>query len=82
MSCRSPATMRRANGNSDSFQNRESTYPVLVTTSKLLTTGIDVPTCKLIVLDANINSMTEFKLIIGRANPLIPGFREILFHHC
>lgn len=46
--------------------NPESPYPVLVTTSKLLTTGIDAKTCKLIVLDAPINSMTEFKQIIGR----------------
>ena len=46
--------------------NPESPYPVLVTTSKLLTTGVDAKTCKLIVLDAPINSMTEFKQIIGR----------------
>ncbi len=63
----------------DSFQNRESTYPVLVTTSKLLTTGIDVPTCKLIVLDANINSMTEFKQIIGRGTRLSPDFGKFYF---
>ena len=48
----------------DNFQSPEHPYPTIVTTSKLLTTGIDVPTCKIIVLDANINSMTEFKQII------------------
>ena len=50
----------------DNFRDIESDYPVLVTTSKLLTTGVDVRTVKFIVLDANIGSMTEFKQIIGR----------------
>jgi len=50
----------------DNFINPEETYPVIATTSKLMTTGIDAQTCKLIVLDSNINSMTEFKQIIGR----------------
>ena len=50
----------------DNFINPEKTHPVIATTSKLLTTGVDVQTCKLIVLDANIGSMTEFKQIIGR----------------
>ena len=50
----------------DNFMDPEETYPVLVTTSKLLTTGVDVDTCRFIVLDSNINSMTEFKQIIGR----------------
>lgn len=50
----------------DNFIDPASTYPVIAVTSKLLTTGVDVQTCKLIVLDANINSMTEFKQIIGR----------------
>lgn len=50
----------------DHFIDPESTHPVIATTSKLLTTGVDVQTCKLIVLDANIGSMTEFKQIIGR----------------
>ncbi|WP_211284633.1 EcoAI/FtnUII family type I restriction enzme subunit R [Rummeliibacillus pycnus] len=52
------------------FTDRESKYPTLVTTSKLLTTGVDAKTCKLIVLDSNINSMTEFKQIIGRGTRL------------
>ncbi len=50
----------------DSFRTITSKYPVLVTTSKLLTTGIDIQMVKFIILDANINSMTEFKQIIGR----------------
>jgi type I restriction enzyme R subunit len=50
----------------ESFIDPAETYPVLVTTSKLLTTGVDAETCKFIILDSNINSMTEFKQIIGR----------------
>ena len=50
----------------DSFINPNEDYPVIATTSKLMTTGVDAQTCKLIVLDSNIGSMTEFKQIIGR----------------
>lgn len=50
----------------DSFINPLETHPVIATTSKLMTTGVDAQTCKLIVLDSNIGSMTEFKQIIGR----------------
>ncbi|WP_252176865.1 DEAD/DEAH box helicase family protein [Endozoicomonas sp. 4G] len=50
----------------DNFINPESRYPVIATTSKLLSTGVDAKTCKLVVLDQNIESMTEFKQIIGR----------------
>lgn len=50
----------------DNFIDPESTYPVLVTTSRLLSTGVDVQSCRLIVLDREIGSMTEFKQIIGR----------------
>ena len=50
----------------DSFTNPSEPYPVIATTSKLMTTGVDAQTCKLIVLDSNIGSMTEFKQIIGR----------------
>lgn len=52
------------------FEDTASKYPVIVTTSKLLTTGVNVKTCKLIVLDQNLNSMTEFKQIIGRGTRL------------
>ncbi|WP_226426713.1 DEAD/DEAH box helicase family protein [Xanthomonas sp. MWU16-30325] len=50
----------------DNFINPEMRYPVIATTSKLMTTGVDAQTCKLIVLDQHIRSMTEFKQIIGR----------------
>lgn len=50
----------------DNFIDSESPFPVIVTTSELLTTGVDAKTCKLIVLDKNISSMTNFKQIIGR----------------
>ena len=54
----------------DNFINPESTYPVIATTSKLMSTGVDAQTCKLIVLDQNIKSMTLFKQIIGRGTRL------------
>ncbi len=50
----------------DNFIDPESRYPVVVTTSRLLSTGVDAQTCKLIVLDREVGSMTEFKQIIGR----------------
>ena len=52
----------------DSFIDPELKYPVLVTTSRLLSTGVDVQTCRLIVLDRNVGSMTEFKQIVGRGS--------------
>ena len=48
------------------FIDPETKYPVLVTTSRLLSTGVDVQTCRLIVLDREVGSMTEFKQIVGR----------------
>ena len=50
----------------DNFIEPESKFPVIATTSELLTTGVDAKTCKLIVLDKTITSMTTFKQIIGR----------------
>ena len=50
----------------DNFIDPESAYPVLVTTSRLLSTGVDAQTCRLIVLDRAVGSMTEFKQIVGR----------------
>lgn len=50
----------------DRFIDPEEPYPVIATTSQLLTTGVDAKTCKLIVIDRTINSMTMFKQIIGR----------------
>lgn len=63
----------------DNFIDPESKYPVIVTTSKLLTTGVDVQTCKVVVLDANINSMTEFKQIVGRGTRLREDFGKYFF---
>ena len=54
----------------DYFIDAYEKYPTIVTTSKLMNTGVDCKTCKLIVLDNNINSMTEFKQIIGRGTRL------------
>lgn len=63
----------------DNFVNPEERYPVIATTSKLLTTGIDAQTCKLIVLDSNIGSMTEFKQIIGRGTRINEEFGKTFF---
>ena len=63
----------------DNFITPESKYPVIATTSKLLSTGVDAQTCKLIVLDKNINSMTEFKQIIGRGTRINEEFNKYYF---
>jgi type I restriction enzyme R subunit len=63
----------------DNFINPEETYPVITTTSKLMTTGVDAQTCKLIVLDSNIGSMTEFKQIIGRGTRINEEFGKYFF---
>jgi type I restriction enzyme, R subunit len=63
----------------DNFINPEERYPVIATTSKLMTTGVDAQTCKLIVLDSNINSMTEFKQIIGRGTRIKEEFGKTFF---
>ena len=55
----------------DNFIDEESRYPVIAVTSKLMTTGVDAKMSRLIVLDNNINSMTEFKQIIGRGTRLL-----------
>ncbi|MCQ1536418.1 DEAD/DEAH box helicase [Methanosarcina sp. KYL-1] len=63
----------------DSFINPESRYPVIATTSKLMSTGVDAQTCKLIVLDKRIQSMTEFKQIIGRGTRVREDFGKYYF---
>lgn len=63
----------------DYFIDANEQYPSIVTTSKLMSTGVDVKTCKLIVLDNNINSMTEFKQIIGRGTRLYPEYGKEYF---
>lgn len=61
------------------FIDNDEPYPVIATTSKLLTTGVDAKTCKLIVLDQTINSMTEFKQIIGRGTRLREDYQKLYF---
>ncbi|MBI5540318.1 MAG: DEAD/DEAH box helicase family protein [Bacteroidia bacterium] len=63
----------------DNFTSPEEKYPVIATTSELMTTGIDAQTCKVIVLDANINSMTKFKQIIGRGTRINEEFGKMYF---
>ncbi|SFU57743.1 type I restriction enzyme, R subunit [Halomonas korlensis] len=61
------------------FIDNDEPFPVIATTSKLLTTGVDAKTCKLIVLDQNINSMAEFKQIIGRGTRLREDYQKLYF---
>lgn len=61
------------------FIDNDEPYPVIATTSKLLSTGVDAKTCKLIVLDQTINSMTEFKQIIGRGTRLREDYSKLFF---
>ena len=63
----------------DNFIDPESRYPVIATTSKLMTTGVDAQTCKVIVLDSNIESMTEFKQIIGRGTRVNEPYGKMYF---
>ena len=63
----------------DNFVDPASKYPVIATTSKLMTTGLDAQTCKLIVLDSNIQSMTEFKQIIGRGTRIREDYGKYYF---
>ncbi|MES0489321.1 MAG: EcoAI/FtnUII family type I restriction enzme subunit R [Leptospirales bacterium] len=82
-----PRYVRRITGDSpegkidlDDFTDSESKYPVVVTTSELLTTGIDAKTCKLIVLDKSIGSMTLFKQIIGRGTRIEEEQNKFFFN--
>lgn len=61
------------------FIDPESKYPVLVTTSRLLSTGVDVQTCRLIVLDREVGSMTEFKQIVGRGTRVHEDTQKFYF---
>lgn len=63
----------------DSFIEPEEKYPVIATTSKLLSTGLDAQTVHLIVLDKTINSMTEFKQIIGRGTRVREDYQKMFF---
>jgi type I restriction enzyme R subunit len=61
------------------FIDPEATYPVLVTTSRLLSTGVDIQTCRLIALDRAVGSMTEFKQIVGRGTRVHEDTRKLYF---
>jgi type I restriction enzyme R subunit len=63
----------------DNFISPEERYPVIATTSELMTTGVDAQTCKVIVLDSNINSMTKFKQIIGRGTRINEEYGKMYF---
>jgi type I restriction enzyme R subunit len=61
------------------FIDPESKHPVLVTTSRLLSTGVDAQTCRLIVLDRAVGSMTEFKQIVGRGTRVHEDTKKFYF---
>lgn len=63
----------------DNFIDPESKFPVIATTSELLTTGVDAKTCKLIVLDKTIKSMTTFKQIVGRGTRIEEEYGKYFF---
>ena len=61
------------------FIDNDEPYPVIATTSRLLATGVDAKTCKLIVLDQTINSMTQFKQILGRGTRIREDYNKLYF---
>jgi len=63
----------------DNFIDPESVFPVIATTSELMATGVDAQTCKLIVLDQSIQSMTKFKQIIGRGTRINEPYGKLYF---
>jgi type I restriction enzyme R subunit len=67
-------------GHLGNFQDPEKTSPVILTTSQLLTTGVDAPTCKNVVLVRVIGSMTEFKQIIGRGTRVRDDYGKLYFN--
>ena len=62
------------------FQELETVTPVIVTTSQLLTTGVDIPTCKNIVIARVVSSMVEFKQIIGRGTRVRDDYGKYYFN--
>src|SRR5262249_10534766 len=61
------------------FIDPEAKYPVIVTTSRLLSTGVDIQTCRLIAIDRTVGSMTEFKQIVGRGTRVHEDTRKFYF---
>jgi type I restriction enzyme R subunit len=66
-------------GHLSRFQELETETPAILTTSKLLSTGVDIPTCKNVVLVKVINSMTDFKQIIGRGTRVRDDYGKLYF---
>jgi len=66
-------------GHLDDFQDPEKDLPVILTTSQMLTTGVDVPTCRNIVLFKPINSIVDFKQIIGRGTRVSEEYNKFWF---
>ena len=62
------------------FKEVETVSPVIATTSQMLTTGVDVPTCKNVAIVRNIGSMTEFKQIIGRGTRVRDEYGKLYFN--
>src|SRR5579872_4362851 len=67
-------------GHLSRFMDVEKTTPVILTTSQMLTTGVDAPTCKNVVLVRTVNSMTEFKQIIGRGTRVRDDYGKLFFN--
>lgn len=67
-------------GHLSRFQDVDTRVPAILTTSQLLTTGVDVPTCKNIVLARVVGSMTEFKQIIGRGTRVRDDYGKLWFN--
>jgi type I restriction enzyme, R subunit len=67
-------------GHLDRFMELETTTPAIVTTSQMLTTGVDVQTCKNVVIARVVNSMTEFKQIIGRGTRVRDDYGKLFFN--
>ena len=63
----------------DSFIDPEAKFPVIVTTSRLLSTGVDAQTCRVIALDREVGSMTEFKQILGRGTRVHEDTKKYYF---
>ncbi|MGE4056656.1 MAG: EcoAI/FtnUII family type I restriction enzme subunit R [Vicinamibacterales bacterium] len=61
------------------FIDPEALYPTIATTSRLLSTGVDAQTCRLIVLDREVGSMTEFKQIVGRGTRVHEDTKKYYF---
>src|SRR6202035_1737308 len=67
-------------GHLSRFMELETLTPTIVTTSQMLTTGVDVPTCKNVVIVRTVNSMTEFKQSIGRGTRVKDDYGKLFFN--